>query len=362
MTVSVVVGTRPEIIKMAPVYFALKRARLRPRLVHSGQHYDYQMSQVFFDDLGLPEPDAFLGVGSGLPGHQTGDAIIRFEKEFLDSEPDCVLVEGDTNTVLAGAIAAMKLRIKVGHVEAGLRSYDLRMPEELNRRLTDHASDYLYAPTKDSVDILKGEQVWGKVYRTGNTVIDATVKYMPKALKTSAVMGKVPWDEFALATLHRAENVDDPSTLEGMVEVLKGSPLPVVLPLHPRTDLRLRENGLKAGVEASENIRLLPPAGYLDLLTLMKHSSFILTDSGGIQEEASSPVLKKRVFVMRRSTERPEAVRAGYCTVVGTEPGEVLRALRAHMKSPRTRFSPCPYGKGDAAERIAKALKGDLRT
>lgn len=361
MTVSVVVGTRPEIIKMAPVYFALKRARLRPRLVHSGQHYDFQMSQVFFDELGLPEPDSFLGVGSGLPGHQTGDAIIRFEKEFLDSEPDCVLVEGDTNTVLAGAIAAMKLKVRVGHVEAGLRSYDLRMPEELNRRLTDHASDYLYAPTKDSVEILKREHVWGKVYRTGNTVIDATVMYLPKALKRSKVMDEVPWDRFALATLHRAENVDDAQTLRDMVEVLRRSPLPVVLPLHPRTDLRLRESGLKAEVEGSENIRLLPPAGYLDLLTLMSRAEFILTDSGGIQEEASSPVLKKRVFVMRRSTERPEAVRAGYCTVVGTKPRAVLRALREHMDEPRTRFAPCPYGKGDAADRIAKALGDDLR-
>lgn len=360
MAVTIVVGTRPEIVKMAPLFFALKRARLRPRLVHSGQHYDYRMSQVFFEELGLPEPDAFLGVGSGLPGHQTGDAIIKFEKEFFDSEPDCVLVEGDTNTVLAGAIASVKLGIPVGHVEAGLRSYDLRMPEETNRRLTDHISAYLYAPTKDSADILRREQVWGRVYRTGNTVIDATIQYLPKALRRSKVMATVPWDQFTLATLHRAENVDDPRTLKGMVEVLEKAPLPVVLPLHPRTDLRLRECGLRAAVEQSKNILMIPPAGYLDLLVLMKRSSFILTDSGGIQEEASSPVLKKRVFVMRLSTERPEAVRAGYCTVVGTEPRAVLRALEAHMRRPRTRFAPCPYGKGDAAERIAKSLKTDI--
>jgi UDP-N-acetylglucosamine 2-epimerase (non-hydrolysing) len=360
MTVTVVVGTRPEIIKMAPLYFALRRVRLRPRLVHSGQHYDFQMSQVFFEELGLPEPDAFLGVGSGSPGRQTGDAIVKFEKDFLDTGPDCVLVEGDTNTVLAGAISSVKLGIPVGHVEAGLRSYDLRMPEETNRRLTDHISAYLYAPTKDSADILRREHVWGRVHRTGNTVIDATVQYMPKALKRSKAVEKVPWGEFALATLHRAENVDDPRTLKGMVEVLRKCPLPVVLPLHPRTDLRLRESGLKVKVESSENIRLLPPTGYLDTLALMKRSSFILTDSGGIQEEATSPVLNKRVFVMRLSTERPEAVRAGYCTVVGTEPRAVLRALEAHMKRPRTRFAPCPYGKGDAAERIASALREDL--
>ena len=210
------------------------------------------------------------------------------------------------------------------------------------------------------MDILRKEHVWGKVYRTGNTVIDATVRYLPLALRRSKVMSEVPWDEFALATLHRAENVDDPGTLKGMVKVLRESPLPVVLPLHPRADLRLRESGLKAEVEASENIRLLPPAGYLDLLTLMRHASFVLTDSGGIQEEATSPVLNKRVFVMRLSTERPEAVRAGNCTVVGTHPANVLRALRSHVRAPRTRFAPCPYGKGDAAERIAAALRKDM--
>jgi len=362
MTVSVVVGTRPEIVKMAPVYFELRRKRMRPRLVHSGQHYDYEMSQVFFEELGLPEPDSFLDVGSSAPTKQTGEAMVRFEDEFSSSRPDCVLVEGDTNTVLAGTMAAVKMSIKVGHVEAGLRSYDLRMPEELNRRLTDHASDYLYAPTKDSVEILKGESVWGKIYRTGNTVIDATMRYLPKALKKSRALDDVPWDEFALATLHRAENVDDPTTLRSLVEVLEQSPLPMVLPLHPRTDLRLRESGLKARVDASKNIRTLPPAGYFDMLVLMKRCSFILTDSGGIQEEATSDVLRKRVFVARLSTERPEAVRAGFCTVVGTDSRAILRALRAYVKSPSKRFAPCPYGKGDAAQKIAKALRTDLQS
>src|SRR4030043_256114 len=232
MMVTVVVGTRPEIIKMAPLYFALKKTKLVPRLVHSGQHYDYSMSKIFFEELELPEPDAFLGVGSGSPGAQTGDAIIKFEAEFKGSSPGCVLVEGDTNTVLAGAVAAMKHHVKVGHVEAGLRSYDLRMPEELNRRLTDHASDFLFAPTDDSVKILKGENVWGKVFKTGNTVVDATIMYLPKALERSKIMTKVPWEEYALATLHRAENVDNPGTLEQMMKVLMDCPVPVILPLH----------------------------------------------------------------------------------------------------------------------------------
>jgi UDP-N-acetylglucosamine 2-epimerase (non-hydrolysing) len=360
MVVSVVVGTRPEIIKMAPVYAALRRARLRPRLVHSGQHYDFKMSEVFFDDLDLPEPEVFLGLGSGEPGEQTGTAIVKFEKEFRESGPACVLVEGDTNTVLAGAIAAMKRGVPVGHVEAGLRSYDLRMPEELNRRLTDHASDYLFAPTRDSERILKGEKVWGKVFRTGNTVIDATVRYLPKAERQSKVLDEVPWDDYALATLHRAENVDVKATLSHMVEVLTRSPVPVVLPLHPRTDKMLKRYSLERKVVSSDNVHLLPPIGYLDMLVLMKNSSFILTDSGGIQEEASSPVIRKKVFVMRESTERPEAVRAGYCDVVGVDSKKVLAAVRSFVKAPVVRFRPCPYGQGHAAEAIVKALRQEL--
>ena len=361
MVVSVVVGTRPEIIKQAPVYFALKNAKLSPQLVHSGQHYDYRMSKVFFEELGLPEPDKFLGVGSGSPGQQTGDAIIKFEKEFFEPRPDCVLVEGDTNTVLAGAIGALKRHIKVGHVEAGLRSYDLRMPEELNRRLVDHASNYLFAPTDDSVKILKGENVWGKVFKTGNTIIDVTIQYLPKALKNPKVMWDVPWTNYVLATLHRAENVDNPETLDQLVKILTECPYPVVLPLHPRTDLRLREYQLKDKLERSKNVKLLQPAGYLDMLVLMKNCRFILTDSGGIQEEASSPVMKKRVFVLRKSTERPEAVRAGYCKVVGTNSVKVLRELKRFVENPKVAFKPCPYGKGDAGKRIAAILKKEVK-
>ncbi len=361
MAVAVVVGTRPEIIKMAPVYFALKSAGMEPRLVHSGQHYDYSMSKVFFEQLALPEPDRFLGVGSGLPGKQTADAIARFEEEFQVSRPDCVLVEGDTNTVLAGAVSAMKMHIKVGHVEAGLRSYDLRMPEELNRRLTDNASDYLFAPTEDSVRILRGESVWGRVFRTGNTVIDATVQYLPKAMKDQKIMWDVPWGNYILATLHRAENVDDPAVLGEMVKVIVDCPHPVVLPLHPRTDARLKEFQLRDKLDWSKNIKLLTPVGYFDMLVLMKNSRFILTDSGGIQEEACSPAIRKRVFVMRKSTERPEAVRAGYAKVVGTNSARVLRELRRFAEDPKVSFKPCPYGKGDAGKRIASALKKELK-
>jgi len=241
-----------------------------------------------------------------------------------------------------------------------LRSYDLRMPEELNRRLTDHASNFLFAPTEDSVKILKGEGVWGKIFKTGNTIIDATLTYTPKALKNPKIMWDVPWGNFALSTLHRAENVDNPATLEHIVKVLVGCPLPVVIPLHPRTDLRLREYNLKDKLEKSSNVKLLPPAGYFDMLVLMRNSKFIITDSGGIQEEACSPVMKKRVFVMRKSTERPEAVRAGYCKVVGTDSVKVLRELRKFVDDPKVQFKPCPYGKGDSGDRIATILKKEL--
>ncbi len=360
MTISVVVGTRPEIIKMAPVYFALLNSGLSPRLVHSGQHYDSELSQVFFEDLELPEPEAFLQVGSDSPGRQTGNAIVSFEQEFIDSNPDCVLVQGDTNTVLAAAVASMKLRVKLGHVEAGLRSYDLRMPEELNRRLTDHASDYLFAPTEESVRILKDERVWGKVFRTGNTVIDATIRYLPKALEGSKVLDDIPWDEFAVATLHRAENVDDRDTLANMARVLVECPVPVVLPLHPRTDGMLRRHSLMETVSTSKNIHITPPVGYFDMLALMKGSRFILTDSGGIQEEATSPVLQKMVFVMRTSTERPEAVRAGYCRVVGTDATAILGEVKSFLEGPAPSFGPCPYGDGRAAEAVASALQSEL--
>ncbi|MCJ2512297.1 MAG: UDP-N-acetylglucosamine 2-epimerase (non-hydrolyzing), partial [Candidatus Thermoplasmatota archaeon] len=275
-------------------------------------------------------------------------------------EPDWVLVQGDTTTVLAASLAAYYRRIAVGHVEAGLRSYDLRMPEELNRRLTDHASDYLFAPTQDSVRILKEENVWGKVFRTGNTAIDATVRYLPKALRLSKAVKKVRWKEYALATLHRAENVDNPATLKKLVEALLRSPVPVVLPLHPRTDARLKEANLKDTMENSDNVQLLPPVGYFDMLALMKNAEFVLTDSGGIQEEATSPVIRKRVFVIRKSTERPEAVKAGYCKVVGTSRARILREIRAYQKDPRGAVKACPYGKGDASEMIAGILKKSI--
>jgi len=353
---SVVVGTRPEIVKMAPIILELRRRRWAFQLLHTGQHYDRELSEVFLEELGLPEPDQFLDVGSGSPAQQTAEAMIRLETTLLEDGGGPVLVEGDTNTVLAGALAAAKLGRPVGHVEAGLRSYDLRMPEEHNRRVVDHLSTYLYAPTTLAAQTLRREEVWGRIRVVGNTVIDAILRYLPVARRKSPILDQVRFDRFALATLHRAENVDDRSVLGELVKILTDAPLPVVLPLHPRTMARLKAAGWLATVRGSPNVQLLPPVGYFDFLVLMKKAALILTDSGGIQEEATAPGIEKDVFVLRKSTERPEAVTAGYARVVGTQSRRVLAALRRHLKGPAPRHRRCPFGDGHAGKRIVDDL------
>lgn len=354
MSTAIVLGTRPELVKMAPVLEALEGIGERVNLVHTGQHYDQNLSGDFFRDLGIREPDRFLGIGSGSQSAQTALCMARLEEAFIGDRPRVVLVQGDTNTVLAGALAAAKMGIAVGHVEAGLRSNDRRMPEEYNRRVADHVSHLLFAPTREAERTLKAERVWGKVHVVGNTVIDACERFAPLADRKGTAVRKVRFEEFVLVTAHRAENVDDPEVLEGLVEVLDAAPLPVVYPLHPRTKRRLEEFGLYDRLAASANVQLMPPVGYLDFLALMRRCRFILTDSGGIQEEATSPSIRKRVLVFRRSTERPEAVRAGYAKVVGTDAARVARSLVLEAKNRRIPHSKSPYGDGKAGERIAR--------
>ncbi|MFQ5919879.1 MAG: non-hydrolyzing UDP-N-acetylglucosamine 2-epimerase [Thermoplasmata archaeon] len=360
MDVSIVVGTRPEIVKMAPVVLALREANVPFSLVHTGQHYDQELSQVFLEELGLGAPDAVLDVGSGTQAKQTAEALIRLESHFARDPPRLILVEGDTNTVLAAALAGAKLGIDVGHVEAGLRSHDLRMPEEHNRRLTDHLSSYLYAPTEVASKNLRLEAVWGTIHITGNTVIDASLRYLPLAKDRSGVMDLVPFDRFCLVTAHRAENVDDPGTLHELVDLLRKAPLSVVYPVHPRAENRLREAGIYEHLQESENVRLLPPQGYFDFLVLMSRSTFILTDSGGIQEEATSPEIQKKVLVFRTSTERPEAVAAGYARVVGTSAEGALTAMREYLDDPSPPSGPSPYGDGTSGVQIASLVREAL--
>jgi UDP-N-acetylglucosamine 2-epimerase (non-hydrolysing) len=359
-TVMVVVGTRPEIIKMAPVIRALKRQKIPLTFTHCGQHYDYNMSQQFIEELELPTPDYGFKIKAYTQGTQTARIITCMEQLIKKTCPALVLVEGDTNGVLATALATVKLGVPVGHVEAGLRSFDLRMPEEHNRRLTDHLSAYLFAPTKTAEENLRRENVWGKIYVTGNTVIDAVNQHLPIAEKKSKIMKAIRYKKFALATAHRAENVDNLTVLKNFMEAFVEAPIPVVYPMHPRTKKRLKQNKIYGKIKKSDNIQILPPLGYFDFLMLMKNCETIITDSGGIQEETTAPCMRKPVLVIRLSTERPEAVKAGFAEVVGTEKEKILDAMEKTLKRQRELPRNSPYGDGNAAEKIVDIIRLEL--
>jgi len=354
-----IVGTRPEIIKMAPVLRALQAKSFPFVFVHCGQHYDYNMSQQFIEELELPKPDYGYKVRVSSPSLQTSRIMAIVGKVVNKVKPKLVLIEGDTNGVLASALAALKLNVPVGHVEAGLRSFDLRMPEEHNRRLVDHISKYLFAPTENARKNLEKENVWGKIFVTGNTVIDAVMQHLPLAERRSKILGKIRFDEFALATAHRTENVDDPIVLRNLVEAFIEAPIPVVYLVHPRTQKRLRQYRMWKKLVSSKNVRTLPPLGYLDFLLLMKECSMIITDSGGIQEEATALSLRKPVLVARLSTERPEAVESGFAKVVGVKKKSILENMKQTSMREFSFPQLSPYGNGDAATRIVDiVMKG----
>jgi UDP-N-acetylglucosamine 2-epimerase (non-hydrolysing) len=359
-SVVVIVGTRPEIVKMAPIVRELRKTKTRFLLVHCGQHGDYNMSQQFIENLELPSPDFSFKIRTSSLGEQTARIMVQMDRLLRQMMPCIVLVEGDTNTVLAAALVANKRGIPVGHVEAGLRSFDLRMPEEHNRRLTDHVSEFLFAPTARSEANLRKENVWGKIYVTGNTVIDAVNQHLPIAERKSDILKKIRFDKFVLATAHRAENVDDLNVLKDFMGVMEESPLPVVYSMHPRTRKRLRQSRLLAKIEKSENVQVFPPLGYLDFLVLMKECELILTDSGGIQEEATAPSIRKPVLVLRLSTERPEAVEAGFARVVGTDKNKALAAIKEARTKREDLPTKSPYGNGDAAENIVKIIQNEV--
>jgi len=358
--VMIVAGTRPEIIKMAPIVRALQKNKIPFKFVHCGQHYDYNMTQQFIEELELSPPDYAFKINASSPGAQTARIMMLMDELLKKTAPTVVLVEGDTNSVLATALAANKRGIPTGHVEAGLRSFDLRMPEEHNRRLTDHLSTFLFAPTERAKANLKRESVWGKIYVTGNTVIDAVIQHLPIAEKKSGILDKIRFEKFALATAHRAENVDDEAVLRTFMEVFASSPVPVVYPMHPRTKKRLRQNKMYAKISKLGNVQILPPLGYLDFLVLMKRSELIITDSGGIQEEATAPCIRKPVLVIRLSTERPEAVEAGFAKVVGTGKREILAAIDTALTRRKELPEKSPFGDGKAAEKIVEIIRGNF--
>jgi len=355
--VALVVGTRPEIIKMARVLDQLRQQDVEFDFVLTGQHYDYELSRSFIKELSLPEPNSCFQLKNSTPASQIGEIMTNLEPILKNASIRVLLIQGDTNSMLATALTGAKLGVPVAHIEAGLRSYDWRMPEEHNRRMVDHISDLLFAPTEASKRNLIDEHVHGEVFVTGNTVIDAVNHYVSLAEKSSDILKRVPFRDFCFVTFHRKENVDSPEVLREFVDSLTELEVPAVFPVHPRTDHRIREFGLYQNLASSSHIYLLPPIGYFDSLVLMKACQFILTDSGGLQEEATSSSIRKPVIVLRPSTERPEAVEAGFARIGGVTKHTILDAVHEIQKKSLVLPEQSPFGDGRAAERIVRTIR-----
>lgn len=353
--IAFVLGTRPEIIKLAPLVAACERRGLDSAVVHTGQHYSDDLDGTFFAELGLPEPTHNLDVGSGDHGAQTGAMLAGVERRLQAVAPDVVVVQGDTNSTLAGALVGSKLEVAVAHVEAGLRSYDRAMPEEINRVVADHVADYDFAPTPTAGRRLRSEGIPARrVAITGNTVVDAMRTYGDDIRASSDALetfGLEP-DEFCLLTAHRAENVDDPSRfrrlLAGVDDFATAAGLPIVYPIHPRAAARLDE----FDIDVPASVRTIDPLGYGDFLQLESTAALVFTDSGGVQEEAC--VLGTPCVTLRNGTERPETAFVGANCVAGTEPADVAEA--GHLMVGRDGDWPAPFGDGDAATEILAAL------
>ena len=349
MKTGVVLGTRPEIIKMAPVIKELQRRRADFFVLHTGQHYSYGLDRVFFEQLKLPAPRYNLEAGSGTHAAETAKMLVGIEGVLLEARPGIVLVEGDTNSVLAGALTAAKLGIRVGHVEAGLRSYDRRMPEEINRVLTDHLSDLLFAPTPGARATLLGEGIADeKISVTGNTIVDAVRQNLALAEGRGNVLAdlKLEAKKYLLVTLHRQENVDDDarftSILRGLEELSGALGLPVLYPVHPRARKRM------SGLNLEPRLTLVEPVDYFAFLQLENKARLVLTDSGGVQEEAC--ILGVPCVTLRDNTERPETVAVGANVLAGAAPEKILSCAREMLA--RDRCWENPFGDGRAAVRI----------
>ena len=356
MKIAIVLGTRPEIIKMAPVIMELQRQGREYFVLHTGQHYSYKLDRVFFEQLKLPPSKYNLEVSSGSHAEQTAKILIGVEKILQQENPDVVLVEGDTNSILAGALAAVKLNIRVGHVEAGLRSYDRNMPEEINRMLTDHCSDFLFAPTEKARAILLSEGIpEDKIFVTGNTIVDSiyqnleTAKGSANALNTLGLKPK----EYFLVTIHRQENVDNrarfASILEGLDRVAAEFETPVIYPIHPHSRKRIAEFGLQY-----RRLMLVEPVDFFSFLQLESSARLILTDSGGVQEEAC--ILSVPCVTLRDNTERPETLEVGSNILAGVSPDKILECSKVMLSKENNWENP--FGDGTAGEKIVKIIMG----
>lgn len=355
--IAIVLGTRPEIIKMSPLIRECEAQEQDFFILHTGQHYSFEMDKAFFDDLELPHPWYNLDAGSGSHAEQTGRIMAGIERILVDEKPDAVLVQGDTNTVLAGALAASKLHIKIGHVEAGLRSFDRSMPEEINRVVADHVSDYLFAPTEMAGDNLLEEGIdQSHIYITGNTIVDALYQNLEISKRSGDVLkelGLMP-AEYFLVTAHRQENVDSEdrlkSILKGLELVHNKYSLPILFPVHPRTEKMIREFGIQPG-----GVTLIKPQGFLRFLQLEANARLILTDSGGVQEEAC--ILGVPCVTLRDNTERPETIQAGANMLAGADPKKIMSCVDTMLN--RGSGWKNPFGDGHASWRILKLLQLD---
>lgn len=359
-----IIGVRPQIIKSAPVLHLLDEdEEVTLQLIHSGQHYDFEMSKVFFNELDLPDPLHNLSVGSGSHATQTARLMTRAEKIICESKPDVVMVFGDANTTLAGALAAIKVHVPVCHVEAGLRSYDMSMPEEVNRVLTDHCSQMLCAPTEEAVKNLKKEGVKeNTILLSGDTMYDAILQHK-EDIENSTVVKDLGLTEevYVVLTLHRPENVDNVERLTNIVSAIVNlTEVKTVFPIHPRTKKRLRNTKLEKVLKRAPNLMLTEPLSYFDMLSLMKNSAVVLTDSGGMQKEAL--LLHVPCLTLRYNTEWVETVKLGANKLVGAESERILVETRKMLEDGdiKTKLEslPNPYGDGKASNKIVKDLKG----
>ncbi len=356
MKVCIVLGTRPEIIKLTPIIRYCQNHSVEFFIIHSNQHYSENMDKIFFEELNLPQPRYNLSVGSGTHANQIGNILLKIENVLISEKPNIVLVQGDTNTVVATALATSKLSIPLGHIEAGLRSYDKSMPEETNRIITDHVSDFLFAPTKIQEQILISEGIdKKKVFVTGNTIVDSVLYYKEIAMKKSKILSQfnIKPKGYFLITVHRSKNVDISENLIKLKDMLNTIALlyneySLVWPIHPRTRKKIQEHSIKI----PDNIIIIEPVGFLDFLLLEMNAKIIITDSGGVQEEAC--ILNIPCITLRENTERPETVNVGMNILCGLDKKKVMLAIKKFIE-----YSPkCsnPFGDGHTAEYIMKSI------
>ena len=348
MKIITIVGARPQFIKAAPVSKTL-RMEHEEIIIHTGQHYDANMSDIFFNELKIPRPDYNLEIVSGSDGMMTGRMLEKLEEIYLKEKPDFVLVYGDTNSTLAGALAASKLLIPVIHIEAGLRSFNKAMPEEQNRILTDHISDLLLVPTEDAIKNLTNEGIKKGIHNVGDVMYDAVLMFKEIAKSKSGLLKELDVNsgEYILTTIHRAENTNDINRLRNMIEALNESGEKIILPLHPRTKKFIEGYGLNF----NENIKVIDPIGYLEMLMLEENSKMIVTDSGGVQKEAY--FMGKPCITMRDETEWVETVECGWNVVVGTDKSKILDNIRNFKP---TRIQQAIFGDGNAAQKILNII------